>query len=205
LHQALLLRGRSRAILSADQINVTPMVFELRNDQRSESGSWEITTFHSSREISLLVASMLLFALSIDSYLYGIPEHPARIGAVVIFGVASTFLLFGGLTSEINFRRDIRCMEVKWKLFGRDLCSHSHPYSAVRITKHFYQVQSTRWTTGRSSRWEILADVGLLRYTLNYPGAAPTDIEMRKFKKELGFPDGAESQNDSPSDVAEIA
>ena len=112
------MRGTSRAIVNADHFNVRHMLFVVRKDRGSSLQSAVGVSFHRGMDISLLIASAFLWVFGFVCLFEAIPKDGARLAATVAFSIAVIFLFFGGLTTEILFRRDLQRMVVDWRLFS---------------------------------------------------------------------------------------
>jgi hypothetical protein len=163
------------------------MLFQVNKDSGSSFGTGGDATFHSPKDIMLLVIACALLGFGTLSHFTGKPRVPAEWTALVSGCIAAILLFFGGLAAKIVFHRDTRQMEIRWTLFGFELVSHSHPFSSVKLRIRFYQVVLTRGTVSRS-RWVYSADVGELRYVLTYPDAIPvSDAQLKVVRKDLGL------------------
>src|ERR1700689_2682956 len=115
------------------------MLFQVPKDDGSAFGSNSEVVFHSPGDTALLVLSFTLFSLGALCFFTGEPRNVAEWLTFVFIGFAATVLFFAGLAAEGIFHRDARQREVRWTLFGRELIAHTHPYSSIKVTIHFYQ------------------------------------------------------------------
>jgi hypothetical protein len=171
------------------------MLFQLLKDEDDSSRAEGIVVIHSPRDTALLAFSAILSGFGALCLFYAQPRHVGMVLAFASFCAAVVALFFGGLSTKVLFRRDLRRMDVNWLLFGLGLISHSHPYSDVELF-----VNSV--VTGGSSRWVsnsrgigYYAKVGVAGYFLVYPGSVPVDDDrLREIRRELGFPGPVEGQ-----------
>jgi hypothetical protein len=147
-------------------------------------------------EMSLLLASMFYLAFGSICLFEATPRAGARLVAAVAFAIAAVFLFFGGLAMELIFRRDLRRMDVNWRLFSFDLISHSHPFSEINIRIRMPGVVSGSGSVGYMRYPFYSADIGSSHYLLGYPESLPiSDAQLKVVRNELGFRDDSPTQD----------
>jgi hypothetical protein len=137
--------------------------------------------------MTLLFASMFYVAFGLVCFFEATPREGASVEAVVALIVAAVFLFFGGLATELIFRRDIQRMDVNWRFFSSNLISHSHPFSEIKIRIRVPDVISPTGRRGDVGQMFYSADIGHSHYLLFYPESVPVcDAQLEIVSKELG-------------------
>jgi hypothetical protein len=174
------------------------MLFQVRKDQGSSTHSALGVSFHSGMDFSLLLASAFLWAFGFICLFGATPREGALLAAITAFSIAVIFLFFGGLTTQLQFRRDLRRMDVNWRIFSFDLISHSHPFSEISIGIRAPAIVSGSGRVSRIQRVFYSADIGRSHYLLGYPGDVPVDdAQLQVVRKDLGLLDLSPAQEQS--------
>jgi hypothetical protein len=150
---------------------------------------------------TLLFASIFYVAFGLVCFFEATPREGATVVSVVALGVAAVFLFFGGLATELVFRRDFQRMDVNWRFFSFNLISHSHPFSEIKIRTRVPDIVSP--TGRRSDVGQIFysADIGHSHYLLSYPESVPVcDAQLEVVRKELGFLDDSSVRGQKTND-----
>jgi hypothetical protein len=177
------------------------MLFQVRRDHGPSLRSGEGVTFHSKMDVSLLVASAFFWVLGVGCLFEAKPKEGAQLFAIVAFGVAAVFLFFGGLVTEVNFRNNLRRMDVKWRFFSFDLISHSHPFTDILIGIRNSGLVNPSGRISYIQRTYYSADVGPSHYLLGYPESVPIcDSQLETVRKELGFLDDSRMRDQRVAD-----
>src|SRR5580658_2750910 len=149
------------------------MLFRVRRDQGFPVQSSGSISFHSGMDMTLLFASMFYFAFGMLCLFVTKSNAGAYLAAAAAFAIAAVFLFFGGLATELIFRRDLRRMDVNWRLFSFDLISHSHSFSEINIRISALSYLRGSGSVGISQHLSYFADVGHSHYQLVYPESVP--------------------------------